>query len=194
LQQQLAFCGESYPSAVNYMGLSPEKLSELLGMEVTTLLGADVLAKYRVLFDYRNRRVQFSQSPIPFGGERMAITKFMGIPILELEVDGRQVKYFLDTGAKLSYLNREITLNHARAGTEEDFYPGVGRFSTDVFSIPTRLNGDSFTVKYGNLPPILQSSLMMAGTQGIIGYDFFNAFKVMLDLDNHYLEYKSHED
>jgi hypothetical protein len=39
-------------------------------------------------------------------------------------------------------------------------------------------------VRYGNLPQMLEMSLMLGGVEGILGYDFFKNFKVYLDLKN----------
>lgn len=74
-------------------------------------------------------------------------------------------------------------------GTDEDFYPGVGKFETECFEVLTSFGDKTFIVKYGNLHEVLQMTLMLAGKDGIIGYDFFNNFKVVLDLKNNRIEY-----
>ena len=129
------------------------------------------------------------EQEIDVDGTQIGISTFMEIPIVELSIDNRNLKFFLDTGAKLSYLSASLTTNYQSIGTEEDFYPGVGKFQTDCFEIPTSLGESSFVVKYGNLPTLLQMTLLMGGTDGIIGSDFFNTFKVMLDLQNKRLKY-----
>ena len=111
----------------------------------------------------------------------------MGIPIVELSIDGRNLKFFLDTGARLSYLSDRITSNYTSIGSDEDFYPGIGKFETDCFEIETKLDGNSFTAKYGNLPIPLQMTLMLGGADGIIGFDLFDNFKILLDLKSHRL-------
>ncbi len=123
------------------------------------------------------------------GSIELGIRTFMGIPIIELSVDIRKLNFFLDTGAKLSYLPQNITGNYPSLGRVEDFYPAIGRFQTDSYEIPTSLGEVSFTAKYGNLPNILQGTLTAANAQGIIGFDFFNHFKVVLDLQNNNLKY-----
>jgi hypothetical protein len=161
----------------------------MLGTEISTLLGADILSNYKILFDYMNVVVVFDKQEIPFEGIKTAISNFMGIPIIELSIEGKRLKFFLDTGAKLSYLSDSITSNYESIGTDEDFYPGVGKFETDCFEILTSFGDRNFIVKYGNLPTLLQMTLMLGGTDGIIGYDFFNNFKVVLDLKNNKLKF-----
>lgn len=185
----LTFCSDHYNCSINYMGLTVSKISEMLGTEITTLLGADVLSNFKILFDYKNGLVEFDKQEINFNGTEIDISNFMGIPIIELSIDNQNLKFFLDTGAKLSYLSDSITSNYESIGTVEDFYPGVGKFETECFEITTLFGGKNFLVKYGNLPPLLQMTLMLGGTDGIIGFDFFNNFKVLLDLKNNSLKY-----
>lgn len=180
---QLNFVSDTYNASSNYMGLTTDKLSELMGMKITTLLGADILSEFKILFDYKNSEVTFSKNKIEFEGQNISINSFMGIPIIEIEIEGGKIKCFLDTGAKLSYLLNTLTRGHQNTGTDEDFYPGVGRFTTDCFNIDTSFGNETFSVKYGNLPTLLEMTLMLAGTNGIIGYDFFNNFKILLDLN-----------
>jgi hypothetical protein len=187
----LTFCSDSFECSTNYMGLTVSKISDMLGTEITTLLGADILSEYKILFDYKNEVVEFNKQEITFDGAEIAISNFMGIPVIELSIDSQILKFFLDTGAKLSYLSKSITNNYKSVGTDEDFYPGVGLFKTECFEISTSFGTKNFIVKYGNLPQLLQMTLMLGGTDGIIGFDFFNNFKVVLDLKNNLLKYAS---
>ena len=189
ISDELNFLSENFSCTSNYMGLTASKLSEHLGMQVTTLLGTDVLSKYKILLDYRNLLVSFSKDDIPFEGTEIGISNFMGIPIIELVVNSQPLKFFLDTGAKLSYLSEDFTSGYSSVGTDEDFYPGVGQFETECYDIPTSLGANDFLVRYGNLPFMLQMTLMLGGTDGIIGFDFFSSFRVMLDLGSDKLLY-----
>jgi hypothetical protein len=185
----LIFCSDNYNCTTNYMGLTVSKISEMLGTEITTLLGADILSDYKLLFDYKNEIMEFNKVEIALDGYEIGISNFMGLPIIELSIDNQKLKFFLDTGAKLSYLSDSITSHYKSVGTDEDFYPGVGKFETECFNIATSFRDSNFIVKYGNLPTLLQMTLMLGGTTGIIGFDFFNNFKVVLDLKNNKLKY-----
>lgn len=185
----LNFCSESFGCSTNYMGLTVSKISDMLGTEITTLLGADILSDYKILLDYQNQIIEFSKQEIDIDGTQTDISNFMGIPIIKMTVANQELKFFLDTGAKLSYLSDSLTSNYESVGTDEDFYPGVGKFQTECFEIPTIFGDKEFVVKYGNLPTLLQMTLMLGGTDGIIGFDFFNNFTVVLDLKNNRLKY-----
>ncbi|MBK6506741.1 MAG: hypothetical protein IPG02_13990 [Ignavibacteria bacterium] len=62
-------------------------------------------------------------------------------------------------------------------GIEEDFYPGAGKFETQTYEIPTTIGEEQFTVKYGNLPMLLQMTLALAGADGVIEYDLFKTIQ-----------------
>ena len=186
---EIQFCGDDYDCAVNYMGLKISNISELLGMEITTLLGADILSEYKILFDYANKAVTFSKENLNFVGKALDITVFMGISNLQMSVNNQELKFFLDTGARLSFLSSDITRDYKCVGTEEDFYPGVGPFQTDCFEVPTVFDGQLHLFKFGNLPDLLQMTLMLGGTHGIVGYDFFSQYQVLLDIRNRKLTY-----
>ena len=48
--------------------------------------------------------------------------------------------------------------------------------------MPTDIAGKPFSVRYGNLPFLLERTLMgLSSTKGVIGYDFFNSCKVLID-------------
>ncbi len=188
-EESLYFCSKNYSCNKIYMGLTVTKISDLLGTKITTLLGADILSDYKILFDYRNCIVGFSKEEIIIDGVLMNISNFMRIPIIHLSIGNQIHKLFLDTGAKLSYLSDNLTCQYKSIGIEEDFYPGIGKFTTDCFEIPTNLGEHSFIVKYGKLPLVLQSTLSIAGTVGIVGLDFFNNFRVVLNLEKNQLQY-----
>ena len=185
----LIFCLDRFECSTNYMGLTVSKISEMLGTEITTLLGADILSEFKILLDYQNQIFEVSKKEIVIDGTKVDISNFMGIPIVKMQVDDQELKFFLDTGAKLSYLSKNLTNNYESIGINEDFYPGVGEFQTECYEIPTVLGNSEFVVKYGNLPELLQMTLTLGRTDGIIGFDFFNNFKVVLDLQNHSLKF-----
>ena len=64
----LKFCSEEFNSSIDYMGLTVNKVSEMLGKEITTLLGTDVMSNFIVYFDYKNNIVEFYNDAKPFEG------------------------------------------------------------------------------------------------------------------------------
>jgi hypothetical protein len=180
---QLFFCGKGYDVATSHMGLTIQKLSKMLGKNITTLLGADVLKDFKILFNYQSKEIFFcdDNDVIAESFNQLPVHFFMGIPIVEIGVTGQSLYCFMDSGAKLSYIDSNITAQYPTIGIEQDFYPGYGMFETNAYIVDTSIGNSSISIRYGNLPFLLQMALMMANTQGIIGYDFFNSFKIVLD-------------
>jgi len=165
----ILFAGNSYPMQKNYMGISPESLSKSVGTRVNALIGADILNQYDILIDPIAHTFNMTEDELPLAGASLGLDSFMGIPIIEAGVGQDKVRMFFDTGAKLSYLDPDRTHSFQSVGTETDFYPGVGEFRTNAYDIPMVLATESIVLRVGNLPELLQMTLMMADTNGILG-------------------------
>lgn len=179
---ELLFCNETVICQSDYMGFSVDGISDLLGTRITTLLGCDVMSRFIVQLDYSQRRVDFSKEEFPGEWQTAEVSSFMGIMVLPLGVEGKKINFFVDTGAKLSYLHQDYCIDKVSIGSKDDFYPGVGSFTTECYNIATSLGAERFNVTYGNLPMLMQMALMMGGVQGIIGYDLFDNFRVCINL------------
>lgn len=100
-------------------------------------------------------------------------------------LNGLDGVFFLDSGAKISYVKGNVLQGLTPVGQESDFYPGFGRFETPVYRIPTSIGNCDFPVNYGKLPRLLELSLLnINNATGIIGHDLFRNFTVLLDLRN----------
>lgn len=189
----LQFMGKTYRTQSEYLGLTLPKLCGLLRKEVSTLIGMDILSEYKISIDYKNRKIVFFNEKVEYDASSLLIENFMGIPVLPIEIQGEPIKCFLDSGARLSYLNSDLTGNMQFAGREKDFYPGIGNFETDCFLANTSIGKESFEVKYGTLPDLLNLTLLMAKVHGILGFDFFRTFKILLDFENNKIFYSKYE-
>ena len=181
-QVSFDFVGKKYyPSGV--AGLSIIQLRELTGInQITTLLGNDIMRDFKVRFDYRNGSLSFFAHDEESGFEDLPLTIKMGVPVIEAGIHSSRHTFFLDSGARLSYLKKEIATSYEQIGQEEDFYPGLGRFHADVYKVPVEIAGYSFTVKAAIPPDSVLSLLEMNNVDGIIGYDLFRAFIVTINI------------
>ncbi len=158
-----------------------DELSYFVGGHITTLMGMDIIGEYNVLFDYANERVTFSKDVIPFyGATEIRNLSPNAIPASEFLIGDRRLRLFIDTGAIISYIREDVTRNFQNCGYENDFYPGLGAFQTPCYEIDTRILGYNFKVKYGILPDVLGNRIYNLGVDGVIGYDFFRNFKVLI--------------
>jgi len=86
---------------------------------------------------------------------------------------------FLDTGAKISYLNKELVGTLEQVGVEKDFYPGFGEFETPIYPVPMLIAEDAITLNCGVLPQPLELTLLLGGCRGIIGAQLMKEYKVL---------------
>jgi len=166
---QVTVGGQSFNLPPSYMGLTAEKLSTFVGRETYGILGGDILNQFDMLIDVPQSRICFSTIPLECGGEELALEEFMGVPILNAIVAGESARMFFDTGAQISYFQGDSLSDFPAEGVVKDFYPGIGEFSTDTFRLPIQLGRSTYQLRCGQLPTLLGMTLMMAGTQGIIG-------------------------
>ena len=89
--------------------------------------------------------------------------------IVTAHIGDNDYRLFFDTGAQTSYFQNDSLTRFPFAGRVTDFYPGFGQFQTDTHNVPISLGGVAFTLRCGTLPDPLGTTLMMAGTVGIVG-------------------------
>jgi len=85
---------------------------------------------------------------------------------------------FFDTGAQISYFQDDSITDYPYAGPVEDFYPGLGQFVTETHIVDLKIGECIFSLRCGRLPDLLEMTLLMTGTQGILGNQFLHDRKV----------------
>lgn len=167
--EKLAILGKEFPIASSFMGLDANKVSEHAGVEMQGLLGADIINHFDYRIDVLNESVEISEDSIEMGQSPLQINEFMGIPILAAEIGGAEYSMFFDSGAQYSYFQGDELSSFPPLGKVADFYPGVGPFETDTFSVPITIGSVDISTQCGKLPDLLAMTLSMADTSGIIG-------------------------
>ena len=181
---EVKICGNSHLVHDNYIGRTAGELTRTVGIEVDFLLGTDILASYFITLDLENNTITFDVAHLAdTAGEVIPTRDVAGIPIIELEVGGTVVPLFFDTGASISYIDRSISRGHRDCGVVEDFYPELGYFDTQIYSIPYRFGRYEFDEKFGNLPDELEWLMEMGGgVSGVLGNSLCHQGIVELDI------------
>lgn len=191
----ISFGGEVVDVSNSAMGmLDADTLSRYIGTRLDGLIGMDILGRNRLTFvwdkifvehvigENGNDNQMYSSYPLRDSSVITLDTEtFMGIPVVRANVNKQSVRMFVDSGAKISYLNSKYLVNIPIEESLHDFYPGVGEFDVDVSSVWCDLNGWPFQAKFGRLPPILQMTLMLGGVDGILGHDLFSSYTIRID-------------
>ena len=185
--EEFEFLGTSIPRGI--LSISPDAICESLGTHIDALVGCDVLKHFAVLFDCHRGTITFSDEELLLpDSECIPLSSTLGLPKVSLQLMGHDGRFFLDTGAKISYVRENVLEGVASEGQATDFYPGFGQFETPIYHITTSVGAQKFPVHYGVLPGFLETSLLgLTGTSGIIGYDLFEHFTVLLDFRNNTL-------
>jgi hypothetical protein len=166
---KLSILGKEFPVASSFMGLDANKVSEHAGVQMQGLLGADIVNHFDYRIDVQNESIEISEDSIEMGQAPLQINEFMGIPILTAEIGGAEYSMFFDSGAQYSYFQGDELSSFPPLGNIADFYPGVGPFETDTFSVPITIGSVDISTQCGKLPDLLAMTLSMADTSGIIG-------------------------
>jgi hypothetical protein len=185
------FLSNQYNFPISFMGLDISQLNQFISTEIDVLLGGDVLSKVFFIIDCKKRVIQISFTRLRFEGVIVPVDLFMNIPIIESRVGNQTIKAFLDTGARLSYLDSEILRNYDSIGNASDFYPGIGQFSTSIYEIPIMFADNTLKITFGELPKLLQKKLMEAGTKSILGNELFKYYKIYFCFQNRKIILKS---
>ena len=172
------FAGLEYPAQSNYMGVTPESLSKHIKSEIDGLVGADIINQFDLLIDPEKSTLFLTKDLLELPDPSVSLDLFMGIPIVEVSVNNQRLRMFFDTGAQLSYLSPDIASSYPSLGNAADFYPGVGEFTTPTYEVPCKFSTEELVLKVGVLPPLLQATLMMANTSGILGTMILESYQV----------------
>lgn len=183
------FIDEEHSCYTSFEGRDIKGISQLMEHDVDVLLGMDIISKYYVQTDYKNKQATFSVEPLLI--EQMTsvpiIRGKMGEICINLEVKGENAIFALDTGARISYIDQSFTVGENQIGTRDDFNPMINHFKTPFFAMEASIGERCFPVNFGVLPPMLAMPLQMMGIYGVIGFDLFNAFMVVMDFNDNKL-------
>jgi hypothetical protein len=182
------FEGVPVPLERDYYGVTTERLSAHIGAGIDVLLGMDFLGKRVFQIDVEAEELRFLDldDPLP-PGEVIPIKPLVGIPTVGFHLDGIDVRAFLDTGARLSYLSDQLIANYPAVATVRDFHPSAGLFETPVRLVPVAFGSSRATLHSGALPPVLDTRLSAAGVRGIVGTDLLEQYIVTFSMPTHEL-------
>jgi len=181
-EDEWLFMQHVQPLSQDYMGIELDEISRLVGAPIDVMVGMDILKRTCVRFELQDGQIGFSTRPTMRSWQQFALEELMGVPSLRVDINGKSCPVFLDTGAKLCYVSRDLLQGLQSVGKEQDFYPCLGTFETDVYQLEMSLGDMTFTLPCGVLPSILEATLQVAGKEGIIGTALFEQFRIEMDM------------
>lgn len=178
----IRFMGRDFRSSGGGSAPDLHHLSKLVGTKISCLLGMDIMKEFSTELRFSENKVSFSEGTLNMSGRTLEYFDGMGVPVIHVDMLDQSRRMYLDTGARLSYIHDELTAHLPVTGYDRDFYPGYGRFETDLFLLKGSLLDRTFQLKCGHLPIGLKKLLLWGHTEGILGYDFFKEFNVGIDV------------
>ena len=188
----LQILGREHRLPAEILGVTAESIGQHLGTTIDAVIGGDLLRGFECLIDLGRGKVVFSHGSLGCDGVSLRTPLRMDIPSAEVRIGARHGVAFLDTGARLSYMD-PAAVSGPPVGREKDFFPMVGEFETDVYEAEIELAGLRFRTRFGLLPAPLQQSMASLGGQWVIGAELLRQFPVLLDLQHHRIMLVQHE-
>ena len=188
----LRILGREYPLQTTLAGVSAESIGWHLGTTIDAVIGGDFLRVFECLIDLGRNKVIFSRGSLGCDGVSLRTPLQLDVPTAEVRIGARHGIAFLDTGARLSYMDPAAVTGRP-VGREKDFLPMFGEFETDVYEADIELAGLQFRARFGVLPALLQQAMAALGGQWVIGSELLRQCPVLLDLQHHRIMMVQHE-
>jgi hypothetical protein len=149
--------------------LSPEYLTEETGVECAGLLGNDILCLYNLKLDFPNQVLELHDIQEGFFSDKACSFELvMGVPLLHCTVGGIESRLLVDTGATITYWQHPSLSQFPHIGTKQDFYPMLGSFETNIYTVDIDCCHWAKALKVGTLPDLLGMAVSMIA-DGILG-------------------------
>ena len=175
----------TYEASDKYHGATIDEISGYVGCPLDALIGNNILQEHRFQIDFQNLLFSVWEKDPSEGinTDEYIDVDFNGIPTIKIIVNPvntltnqNPIDSWLDTGAKISYLNKQYVQGLDPACIKEDFFPGFGKFEVPIYDLPINFNGKEIPFQFGILPHSLELSNLSRSTQAIIGADIFSYF------------------
>ena len=176
----LLICGNHYDVPKSIMSVNSDYLSSEIGGEIHGLLGMDIIREHPILFDLGLNHIYMDDDAL-YNSRFNSFVLPYNLVCIELVVNNKCARLIVDSGAKISYIDSSFVEERHTVVTKQDFSPLFGHFSTNVYDcIVQFLDERDITLQFGTPPASLAHFLSTLQVQGILGIDFFKAFRLQL--------------
>lgn len=171
------FLDTCFPGELMSVGLPVQRKFGIPGLKC---VGFGWLKRYSLL-DYRKRTLITSDAQIEtlVQGEVLLGMSTIGrmgpYPSIELTVNGIKMNPFIDTGAALSYV-RTLPQGVQCRGELHDSDWGGNVWVTRTYRVPCSFDGHDFDAEFGDA-----ERNPHVPAEGVVGFDFFDHFGVLID-------------
>lgn len=170
------------------LGIDFDQISKHVGVPVTTVLGNDNLAKFKVVIDRIRGQILFDAEELPFEGQTVDCSLENKVLCVEVKINGIPHKVVFDTGVAASYAQRTWLDGCIDKGKRIDFHPLAEYYTVPVFRALTEFGGKTFPARYGVMPGSLREKLSRINDvspesfDGILGADVIRNGRAYIDI------------
>ena len=162
-----------YPGA--FMSAKPG-VQEFFGIPDIYVAGVKALKRY-TKFGYRNSEITTSDEPISLeGGTTVPLEVRPTGWLVKMTVGGVEGMRYIDTGAAFSYVHN-LSKDFPSAGIADECSFDGRPWTAPMCRVPCEFDGHSFEILCGDA----KDNPAFVPDQGVIGYDFFNNFTLVVD-------------
>ena len=172
LDGKRCFIDTGYPYAVGSLDSRAQQFFGIPGLHVA---GVQALKRY-TKFDYSNCEITTSDEPIPLeGGETVPLVSRGGW-LANMTIGGIEGMRYIDTGAAYSYVH-DLSPQFPVTEVADECGWTEGPFKAPMRRVPCEFVGHQFEILCGDK----KDNPEYVPPEGVIGYDFFNNFTVVVD-------------
>ena len=162
-----------YPDA--FMPAKPG-VQEFFGIPGLHFAGVQALKRY-TKFDYYNNEITTSDEPIPLeGGTAVPLEVYNSRWLVRMTVGGVEGMRYIDTGAAFSYVHNLSKEFPSDGNADECAFDGRP-WTAPMRRVPCEFAGHQFEILCGDA----QDNPAYVPPEGVIGYDFFANFTIIVD-------------
>lgn len=173
LDGKTCFLDTGFPGAMNSVDPGVQESFGIPGLRVA---GVQALKRY-TKFDYQNNEIITSDDPIPLeGGVTVPLEVRNSRWLVKMTVGGVADLRYIDTGAAYSYVHN-LSTEYPPAGTVEECDFSGRPWTVPMRRVPCEFDGHSFEILCGDA----KDNPAFVPDQGVIGYDFFANFTLVVD-------------
>ena len=175
------FLGWQLTLPPSFMKISPDSLSQDMGITIDLIMGMDVLKDLYFQINTREMVITFSEYKFRSTPFSLRLETIEDVPGTEIFMNKEMHKVYVDSGAKINYLRKDALAGLEPVETQMEFHPMMGEFGTKVYQVPVNLFGETHMMRCGVLPPPLETILSDAGVEGILGIELFDKYVVSFE-------------
>ena len=151
-------------------------VQEFFGIPGLHFAGVQALKRY-TKFDYYNNEITISDEPIPLeGGTAVPLEVYNSRWLVRMTVGGVEGMRYIDTGAAFSYVHN-LSKDFPSAGIADECSFDGRPWTAPMRRVPCEFAGHQFEILCGDA----QDNPAYVPPEGVIGYDFFANFTLVVD-------------